>query len=96
MNGKDLLEMCYDNSNCDAEETILLVNELLFRLDGAAEIRDELNQALQDFAEKTNRCPCCGKYLNTYTYGDDREYQGFPCTERFVELHCINPDCGNY
>ena len=96
MNGSDLFEMILNSTNYDAEETIVLTNDLLIRLGGAVTLGNELNQTLQDFAEKTNRCPCCGKYLSTYTYGDDREYQGFPCTERFVELHCINPDCGNY
>lgn len=96
MNGIDLLEMCYNYTNCDIEETVLVVNELLLKLEGAEEIREELNQALQDFAEEGNICPCCGKYLSEYKYNEDREYQGFPCNEEITELHCINPECGNY
>ena len=97
MNGQDLLEIILHYCNYDGESTILLANDLLYSLDRATILYDEFNLALNNFAEDTGRCPCCGKSLSRYTYqGEDLEFQGFPCSERFSEYHCCNPDCSNY
>lgn len=98
MDVQTIKEMILGYNNYDEEETILMANEILQLIDDNTCRFSELIQlAIEELADNTERCPCCGQLLTLITYPEDRgEYFGFPIKEKMTRSVCNNPDCGNY
>jgi len=49
---------------------------------------NKLEDKKVEFANDNQLCPICGEQMKAVIYEESREYQGFPCSEEFIDFEC--------
>lgn len=51
---------------------------------------NKLEDKKVELANDNQLCPICGEQMKAVIYEESREYQGFPCSEEFIDFECPN------
>ena len=89
----ELLEMILEKYSI--EETIILVNNLLYDLENnPRKFMNDLSNLLEDVALSKDKCPLCTSDIEVVVVdNEEREYQGFTCYEEIHKRQCSDSGC---
>lgn len=81
--------MIEKNMKGAVEETILETVDLLDNIrNDPNKFTLKLENELEEYAAKHNKCSMCGQDLQIKEFNESREYQGFSCKEPIYKEYC--------
>lgn len=90
----DLLMLIHEKyCNCDIEDTIVEINNLVYELGIENKYIDKLLEELEILALSEFRCMICGSKLEFVNHTEKREYLGREVEEEMCHLECSDYSC---